>query len=393
MSGSIDLGKNEAQPRSLPRVAVVAASFPPAPGGAEIFTFQLCRRLAGRGVAVTVFTAVQRPVIPAGASLEPTLRVADSAFPGAWFSRPFLRALRVFGRSRREYDLILCSMVDPNTVGIGVLHHLHRAPPYFIRITSEANLDLLDGNRLSPLFRWAVRRSAGVIVMNRAMSERVARLKVPSGRIHRIPNGVDCAVFRPASVAESAVRTLRVGYMGRLVAAKGADLLLRAAQQTAGRFCWRVVGAGPLASGFQKLAAEHGGIDWREQIPHSAAPEFYRGLDIFVLPSRDEGMSNALLEAMASGLPCLVSDIPANRPFSGAVRFFRAGSAEELLAGLHELASASEVRRALGERARRLVESEYSIDKSVGAYANLFESVMRGGNGSEPSISSGGGPA
>jgi glycosyltransferase involved in cell wall biosynthesis len=102
-----------------------------------------------------------------------------------------------------------------------------------------------------------------------------------------------------------------------------------------------------------------------------------RAADLFVLPSRGEGLSNALLEAMAHRLPCLVSDLPANRDLveHGVTgRLFPAGDEAALTLALTEALSAP--LQHLGDRARALIEARYTLSAAVSAYEQLYERVV-----------------
>jgi len=95
-------------------------------------------------------------------------------------------------------------------------------------------------------------------------------------------------------------------------------------------------------------------------------------------------MSNALLEAMAWGLPCVASDIPENREvLAGAGLLFRPGSAPELARGLEELirdreAGNGEVSTALGLRARERIRRSYTVEAVVDRLEAIYAEVGRG---------------
>lgn len=370
--GTPDSPVSDGPPQSAGRLAIVATSFPPALGGAEVFTYQLSERLAARGWRVNVLTARKDAWRPRGVTVDPVLLVSASKRSGAWFLDKFLCGLRRLGRRRKHFDLILFSMVDPYLAAAGVWHALHGCPPYVLRIAGEANLDLLVRHRLSPLLRWAARRSAGVIVMNEQMAERLIRIGFASAAVHVVPNGVDCTLFHPPEGLGARDRPPVLGCVSRLEYAKGADVLLDVIRRAPSHWRWQIIGRGTLAADMARIAAEKANVDWVESFARDSMPDFYRGLDVFVLPSRDEGMSNALLEAMASGLPCVVSDIPANDPFGDAVLRTPVGDADEVRTALHELTAAPERRRRLGRRARACVEARFSIERVVAAYHEIL---------------------
>jgi glycosyltransferase involved in cell wall biosynthesis len=103
-----------------------------------------------------------------------------------------------------------------------------------------------------------------------------------------------------------------------------------------------------------------------------------RDADGFVLPSLAEGLSNALLEAMAHGLPVVVSDVPGNadvvdHEVNGLQ--FVAGDADSLADRLARLIADEALRVELGRRARVHVESRYALTDVVERYISLYEGL------------------
>ncbi|MGM5485234.1 MAG: glycosyltransferase [Nanobdellota archaeon] len=95
--------------------------------------------------------------------------------------------------------------------------------------------------------------------------------------------------------------------------------------------------------------------------------------DVFVLPSRKEGMSNSLLEAMSAGLVCVVSDIPQNRAVLGEMGlYFPVGDSRRLADMIKKAFS----KKRLGEKARKHVLEEHSIPSVVSKYEDIIGEVM-----------------
>jgi glycosyltransferase involved in cell wall biosynthesis len=193
-----------------------------------------------------------------------------------------------------------------------------------------------------------------------------------------IPTGIDTDRFPPLPHSTSGGRRrgreVVVTYVGRLESVKGVDDFLAAVvpltmQHTDLRV--QVVGwyaeSHPLVERYRHAVTFTG---LRDDIPAILA-----GTDIFVLPSHSEGLSNALMEAMASGCACIASDVGGNRFLiqNGVSGFLYApGDREALRAHIERLILDPAKRRMLGTAARRRIEDHFSWDKVGQQYDDLF---------------------
>ena len=101
--------------------------------------------------------------------------------------------------------------------------------------------------------------------------------------------------------------------------------------------------------------------------------------DCFVLPSRVEGMPNALMEAMSCGLPCVASRVGGVPELitDGETGFlFESGDYRELACKIQTVRQNRDLARLLGTRAQRKVQEEFSVEKMVRAYENLYNSMV-----------------
>jgi glycosyltransferase involved in cell wall biosynthesis len=207
-----------------------------------------------------------------------------------------------------------------------------------------------------------------------------------AARIVSIPNGVDLKRFTiDHSDSPRATDALVVTAVGRLEREKGFDLLIRGWAKVAGRFPGArllFLGEGADRSELERMARELGVGERVDFLGESAdVPRYLADSDIFVLPSRGEGMSNALLEAMASGLACLASDISAN---SGVITtgldgvLFRTEDPNDLATKLEQLLEDEALRRRLGAKARQSVQDRFSIESVVVRYDELYRALLHG---------------
>ncbi len=161
----------------------------------------------------------------------------------------------------------------------------------------------------------------GVIAVSRDLRDRVVGLGVPADRVTVIYDGVDPQIFHPGD-QQSARATVNLPggwpaapvllFVGNLVAVKGIDVLVRALASLKSPARLVVVGAGPERDPLARLAGELGVADrvtFLGSLPQAALPDWYRAADLFVLPSRSEGVPNVLLEASACGTPWVASRV------------------------------------------------------------------------------------
>lgn len=215
----------------------------------------------------------------------------------------------------------------------------------------------------------------------------VRDIGVPRAKVEQIINGVDGETFRP-EVDKAACRTrlgipddkLIVGIVGRLDPVKDHATLLRAVAQSETACRLVVVGAGPAEDALRQLAAELNVAEFTHFFGarHDIA-QVLGALDVFVLPSLAEGISNTILEAMACGLPVIASRVGGNPELvtAGETGFlFDVGQADMLAAQLKCYIERPELRRAHGVAARERVEREFSLAAMVSKYERMYRALI-----------------
>ena len=218
------------------------------------------------------------------------------------------------------------------------------------RLAREAGLPVaikLHGSDVLTLDRHAAKRrrtlealhdADGVIAVSRNVRERALALGADPARTHVVRNGVDTSVFHPGPRAE-ARRRLGLGEgrlvlaVGNLVPVKGFDLLIAAlAHSGVGPRCV-IIGDGPQRNSLQSQI-DGAGLGSRVRLLGAVAQpdlaDWYRAADLLVLPSRSEGIPNVLLEAAASGLPFIASDVGGVPEIAEPGTLFQAGDAGSL---------------------------------------------------------------
>jgi len=163
------------------------------------------------------------------------------------------------------------------------------------------------------LFKWIsirIWRDARAVVANSEGLRQLALQSAPWQPILVIPNGVDVEEFHPAWDRPSTAG-LRVLCVSRLIPRKRIDLLIQALKELSDcPISLTLVGTGNQESALKELARNfgvEGKVFFKGFVPHEEIVEIYQRHDLFALPSENEGMSNTVLEALACGLPILMT--------------------------------------------------------------------------------------
>ena len=243
-----------------------------------------------------------------------------------WNHRLMARALgRTLGALREgfDFDLVLGSWLYPDGCALARLSGDLGFPYWLICQGSDAHAYLEIPVRRR-LIVDASNRSRGVITRSADLARRLAGAGVDGGRLHPVYNGVDTEVFRPAGDPRRAREDLGLDpeaeyllFVGNLLPVKNPMLLLEAWQLAREKFPDRklkllMIGAGPMAdeirakAGAQGLAADSTMLG---RLPPAAVANYMQAAGCLVMSSHNEGVPNVILEAFASGLPVVSTDV------------------------------------------------------------------------------------
>lgn len=267
--------------------------------------------------------------------------------------------------------------------------------PYCVHGEHGRDVDDLDGsNRKLALLRVLHRPLINryITVSKDLQDYLVDRVGVAATRITQIYNGVDTGRFSPARDKPRSVLPenfqgqdrIVIGTVGRLQAVKDQATLLRAFAGLLEKHpdkanCLRlaIVGGGPLFDKLRKLADSLGLTDnlWLPGKADNIA-DILKSFDLFVLPSLAEGISNTILEAMATGLPCMVTAVGGNVElvtdgYNG--KFFNPGDVNRLCDVMANYVSNAELRKQHGQNARQTVLERFSLDAMMSNYQQVYE--------------------
>jgi glycosyltransferase involved in cell wall biosynthesis len=211
----------------------------------------------------------------------------------------------------------------------------------------------------------------------------VARDRLSPNRVVVLENGVDTARFKRFILPDTTKKLVRVGCVANLRPVKNVDGLMRAAQMALTQFpqlVFEVAGDGQQRAALESLHAALGlGERFVLRGSVSDVPGFLRTVDVAVLPSHSEGMSNALLEYMAAGRAVIATDVGANARLldGGKCGVLVPPSDERALVAALGTLLANPLRAAgFGAAARRRVDAEFSRDAMRKRFENFYRELL-----------------
>ncbi len=253
--------------------------------------------------------------------------------------------------------------------------------------------DLYGSNRKYNLLRRLIRPFVGhYITVSRDLQQwLIATIKVAPLRITQICNGVDTNRFHPAKRDPLGPEgfcqpdSIVIGSVGRMAAVKDYPTLVHAflrLLELAPGLPLRlvIIGEGESRAACLKLLEPCHQLAWLPGERHDI-PERMAALDIFVLPSLGEGISNTILEAMACGLPVVATRVGGNPELVDenlTGQLVPAADPEAMAQMLLRYVQHPELRQQHGDAARRLVERQYSLDAMVRGYLSVYDQVLTG---------------
>ena len=298
-----------------------------------------------------------------------------------------------YGRMWKRLRKLKATIVHTRNLGTLDMQWVAAAAGIQHRVHSEHGWDATDPRGLNPR-SLALRRVCRPVVhryvaMSRDIKGWLTRdVGIPDYQVRQIYNGVDTRNFRPS--ADSALNAQRglitIGTVGRLDPIKNHAQLLHACRQILDRYPeyrsrlrLMIVGEGPQREMLASLAVE---LHLADIVAMPGArndvPDLMRGMDIFVLPSVNEGVSNTILEAMATGLPVVANRVGGNPELvvdgvTGALT-----EPSGFSAAIHRYLSDAGLRAQHGAAGRVRVKQMFSFDTMIQGYMDLYDDVLLG---------------
>jgi glycosyltransferase involved in cell wall biosynthesis len=225
-----------------------------------------------------------------------------------------------------------------------------------------------------------------VVCNSRAAAERLLRTGLPERKVAVIGNALPAEAFaRHAPALLPVAGMVRIGMIARMNAEyKNHRVFLRAAKRLRRQFAnleFVLVGDGPLRAGLEREAAELGlGECVRFLGDRRDVQAVLAGIDISVVPSSSESLSNVILESMAAGVPTVATDVGGNGEIGadGRALLVRANDDEALASALARAIADTDFRLAMAWRARDFVQAKFGVEQICRQYEELYAEVLAG---------------
>jgi L-malate glycosyltransferase len=357
------------------RIAFVMSSFEP--GGTERQMIELLRRLDRRRWEVHL-ASLRSSGAWFGRAAEAAASVA--VFPVTSFKdlRTCSQLLR-FSRWCRDRDIAVVHTAQLPSNIFGLIGAALGGVP--VRIGNRRNINPDHSPAEIAAQRVAYACAHKIVANSPAAAERLAREHVSRSTIAVVPNGIEINRAVRAAGRRAPRRVVMVANLRRV---KGHDVLIEAAAQVLARVpdaTFDIVGGGPLLDSLREMTRQRGVARAFTFFGHQddVAGRLAEA-DIFTLPSRSEAMPNALLEAMAAGLPVVASAVGGIRQIVADGRtglLVPPDDPAALASRLLELMQETALAAALGAAARVEVAARYSFEAMVAAFEAVYVAELR----------------
>lgn len=370
-----------------PTVFVFATAYHPLIGGAEIAIQEVSRRLADEYRFFIITGRMRRDLPQREARPEGTItRIGFGASLDKWFLP--LAAPFVFFRERGDARAVLWGMdISTGALAAAFTKLLSPRTPFVLTIQYGYGGGRLRHGRFGAIgraFRWMLLRADAVTAISNYLAAEAAQFgyRRPVKLLH---NGVHFEAFLKARSSRSEKSPPTIITVSRLVPKNGGDVIIRALPEIQKSFpdvrC-HILGSGPERSRLEELSRSLGvapAVTFFGDVPYADLPRRLAAADVFVRPSRSEGMGNAFVEALAAGLPVV------GTPVEGILDIIADGTTG-LFAKVDDSADvAAKTVRLLGDKAlsrqiagagRAMVRERFSWDAIASGYAEVFRAAM-----------------
>ncbi len=385
-------------------IAVFSLAYSPFEGGAEIAAREVIRRLKGLNFTVFTYKFNRDWLSEEIADNAEIIRLGRGKKTKDYYGRIWDKIFYIFSAWRKaeelhrqkRFEAIWAIMASYGGIAALFFKLKHPKIPLLLTIQegdSEKHLAFGKLGLVGLFSRWLFQSADYIQVISNYLKNHV-RQKGAGCPMEVIPNGVDLELFS-TRYQDSEIKAVRnnlglkdeyvIVTASRLVYKNGIDILLRAiAKLKEKRFIVKclIIGGGPeykkLKKQSEKLIID-GQVIFLGQMPQRDLPLYFEISDIFVRPSRSEGLGNSFLEAMAAGLPVI------GTPVGGIVDFLQnnqtglyanVNDPDDLAKKIQYFLENPLPRERIVQNAKAMVRENYSWDKIAKLFRNIFDKLI-----------------
>ena len=229
------------------------------------------------------------------------------------------------------------------------------------------------------IFNWF----DAVVPLSEELFRPLKKNLINNKNVYLVQNSVDVGEIDSCEVTASDIESFKknydflIGYIGRLVPGKGLDVLLKAlTMKGSENWCLVIVGQGEQSDELESLTKYYE-IDDRVLFTGYRKDRIalLRSFDVFILPSKSEGIPRCLMEAMAAGIPVVASDITGCRYLVTDMEnglLFKQNQPGELFAAIKRIQNNSKLKTLLKNNARTMIIKRFTSEKMAEEYQNIF---------------------
>lgn len=372
------------------KILLFSTAYLPHIGGAEIAIKEITDRLPD--IEFDLLTAKLKRGLPDFERLG-NVNVYRIGAGNIFFDKPllpnlgFLKAIGI--HKQKKYDLIHGIMASQGSAAAYLFKFFYPKVPFILTLQEG------DLGRNSPFDKFwqrrIIKRADAITAISGYLADFAKRFnkKAP---LYIVPNGVDLEKFEKLSFVPSSgrgeVRSKNgerkiIITVSRLVKKNGIDILIKAVRELKiNDWELRIIGDGPERKKLGKLVEKSGIADrvkFLGSIPNEEIPGYLASADVFVRPSRSEGLGIAFLEAMAAGVPIIgtpVGGIPDFLKDEETGLISEAEDPDDLAEKVSIILKDDNLKKRLIENGRKLVEEKYSWDKIARQMGKIYHEII-----------------
>ncbi len=372
------------------KILIISHEYPPIGGGGANACLNLAREYGEAGHKVNIVTAWYKGTDEHSSEGNVTIHRVKSrraCVDHSSFSEMFdflIKAKPFVDKLEKEEHFDICQIFFGIPSGpLGLYLKKKYELPYVIRfgggdIPGAQKRFAFIYKALSPAIKSIWENAATLVANSRGLKERAEKF-YNKKEIKIIPNGVNLLKAPEQEVIKNEDEIVLL-FVSRLIEGKGVQDIIplmpeisKECQEAGKKVLLRIVGDGPYREELERISLETMAdrlVEFIGQKNKDELSQFYMGADIFVFPSRSEGMPNAVLEAMAYGLPIIMT------PCEGSEELIHGNGyichVDKIKDRITELCLSTSLREKMGVESMRLAQDYFSWGKAANGYLDLF---------------------